>query len=429
MLPWLGRTSRLRSSGIKRHLTSYRQAKSEAEEASATARAAQNRAAEARKTAESAGAPGRATLLWAKAETAQREAEAALDQHAFDRAQTLFGDAERGYREAEHQAGDYGRADADAARKLAASARKEGERADARRLAPASFASAQQKEDEAVVLTRPPGLAVRHGGIQGSGAHVQASGAGRRGQPSGAPAGGSIAGSRACDRSLARRRASCRRAARCGSVCLGGRKQREAQAAFGRSEYDEAARLSRETQADYETAAQEAEARRWRRAGPAERRASAEEDSSLPGTGDQAGCGTTGPRSLHHGPREGSRSRRADEAAELSPGHPELWGSWRSLPGRCAPGRGAPRGQYGSNTDAGRKATSEPKRAGVQGSPHGGGVRYFGVRAPRLQGSHGTIHDSPGVLRKGGGEDGGGLTVFAGPAADSQPGALVPRKN
>ena len=36
------------------------------------------------------------------------------------------------------------------ARKLAASARKDGERADARRLAPASFASAQQKEDEAV---------------------------------------------------------------------------------------------------------------------------------------------------------------------------------------------------------------------------------------------------------------------------------------
>src|SRR6185295_18275148 len=35
-------------------------------------------------------------------------------------------------------------------------------------------------------------------------------------------------------------------------------KQREAQGAFGRSEFDEAARLFRETQADYETAAQEA---------------------------------------------------------------------------------------------------------------------------------------------------------------------------
>ena len=67
-------------------------------------RIAGTRAAEARQAAELADAPTRAPMLWAKAESARREAEEAVKEKALDRARTLFEEAAKAYREARAEA-------------------------------------------------------------------------------------------------------------------------------------------------------------------------------------------------------------------------------------------------------------------------------------------------------------------------------------
>src|SRR5262249_1130614 len=130
--------------------TTYGLAKSMVERGRAAAAAAMNLAAEAKKKAELANAPQRAAALWAKAEAAYRDAGAALDRHVFDGATTLFGEAEKSYREAEQTAAvvpdNRDREDAERAKTLVATARHTAERADARRLAAKQFSAAQQKE-------------------------------------------------------------------------------------------------------------------------------------------------------------------------------------------------------------------------------------------------------------------------------------------
>jgi predicted Ser/Thr protein kinase len=118
-------------------------------DAVANARAAEKQAAEARRVAELADAPRLARPLWAKAGSAQQRAEEAVKQHAYDRAETLFGDAEKTYRVAEKAAID--KAATDKVEKLAAE-KAAAERAASERAAAAErerAASAQRQQLEA----------------------------------------------------------------------------------------------------------------------------------------------------------------------------------------------------------------------------------------------------------------------------------------
>jgi hypothetical protein len=242
-------------------LTGYQQAKNDVDRARAAAQTARSRAGEARTAAEIGEAPRRVPSLWAKAGTAQRNAESALEQNAFDRAQALFEEAERSYREAEQAKGpevpkqDY--AEAQRARAMVASARHEAERVDARRLAPQSFVSARQKEDEADnALDRDP-TGAKAAFQEALGMYKQgAREAGTR----------FVALERAAAGQAQERMTSARRDAEQSAghqrapvlFAWAEKKQREASAALGRSEYGLAERLFSETQADYEIAAQEA---------------------------------------------------------------------------------------------------------------------------------------------------------------------------
>ena len=239
-------------------LTGYREAKTDADRARGAVQTAQSRAAEARKAAEIGEAARRAPLLWAKGETAQREAERAFEQNAFDRAEALFGEAARIYREA--QVPDLPKqdpAEAERVRALVASARREAERADARRLAPQSFASARQKEDEADgVLDRDPAgakatyqealrlykEAVREADTQRVALKRAEAGQAQERMTS---------ARRDAEQSAGSQRAPV-------LFAWAERKQREAGAAFRRSEYVLAEWLFSDSQADYEIAAQEA---------------------------------------------------------------------------------------------------------------------------------------------------------------------------
>jgi hypothetical protein len=110
-------------------------------DAVANARAAEKQAAEARRVAELADAPRLARPLWAKAGSAQQRAEEAVKQHAYDRAETLFGDAEKTYRVAEKAAID--KAATDKVEKLAAE-KAAAERAASERAAAAERAASER---------------------------------------------------------------------------------------------------------------------------------------------------------------------------------------------------------------------------------------------------------------------------------------------
>jgi hypothetical protein len=69
------------------------------------ARRVQERATEARRAAEAAEAARLVPPLWARATGSERDAEAALERQEFDRAQTLWREAEQGFREAAAEAG------------------------------------------------------------------------------------------------------------------------------------------------------------------------------------------------------------------------------------------------------------------------------------------------------------------------------------
>jgi hypothetical protein len=132
----------------------------------ADTRRPQEQAGEARRAAEVVDAPRLAGPSWTRAATAQREADAALGRDDFERAQALFRDAERAYREAEREATQRATATAAAERArlaalkrqleaaeqiaaAAAAARREAEQAGAPRHAPPLWSTAQAKEQEA----------------------------------------------------------------------------------------------------------------------------------------------------------------------------------------------------------------------------------------------------------------------------------------
>jgi hypothetical protein len=126
------------------------------------ARRTQDRSGEARRAAEVAGASRHAQGLWDRAAGLDRDAETALKGQDFDRAQTLWRDAEQAYRTAETEAHQRAsaaereriaalRRDLQAAEQVAsaaATARREAEQAQAGRLAPRAMAAAKDRESE-----------------------------------------------------------------------------------------------------------------------------------------------------------------------------------------------------------------------------------------------------------------------------------------
>jgi hypothetical protein len=148
-------------------LASYEGARTEATEGSKAALEAAGRAGDARKKAELAEAPARASSLWNDAEATQRDGTAALDGHRFEVARTLFAKAEKTYQRAEQTAGhDLFQQDlrqAKTAQHDCASAREEAEVAHAWALARATLAVARQKEHEAAAALDSNPAAARQG--------------------------------------------------------------------------------------------------------------------------------------------------------------------------------------------------------------------------------------------------------------------------
>ncbi len=151
-------------------LTAYGAAATEAAKSSALAQreAGAQRAREqvsaAQRSADAAGAPQLAKATWAKAGSSQRGAETALKRGEFDQAEKLFRDSLTAYRDAEKEATEQKRTEAERsqlaavkqrlqaaeeAATTAATARRNAERGAASRYAAESFALAQQKENEA----------------------------------------------------------------------------------------------------------------------------------------------------------------------------------------------------------------------------------------------------------------------------------------
>ncbi len=151
-------------------LAAYAAATTQAAKASALAQneagaqRAREQVAAAQRSADAAGAPQLAKTTWARAGNAQRGAETAVKRGEFDQAETLFRDSMTAYRDAEKEATEQKRTEAErgqlaavkqrlqAAEEAAAAAaiaRRNAERGAASRFAAESFALAQQKENEA----------------------------------------------------------------------------------------------------------------------------------------------------------------------------------------------------------------------------------------------------------------------------------------
>ena len=133
-------------------LASYGAAATEAARASALAQreAGAQRAREqvtaAQRSADAAGAPQLAKATWAKAGNSQRGAEAALKRGEFDQAETLFKDSATAYRDAEKEASEQKRAEAE--RQAALARQRQQQEAEAERQA-ALARQRQQQEAEA----------------------------------------------------------------------------------------------------------------------------------------------------------------------------------------------------------------------------------------------------------------------------------------
>jgi hypothetical protein len=242
-------------------LAGYRAAASEALQAAAAVRGLESEVAELRRAAEAAQAPGRATEAWGGAERARQAATAASEQGDFDRARARFAEAKERYAAAEREARDsHARslaADTEQARTRALGARREAERADARRLATASFLAARQKEHDA-------SIALDRADVTGAATGFKDA------QRSYDRAAQEAAVQRRADAAQARQRAAHarREAHQAGAGHLAAalfawaeRKERDAGDAFQRSELAEAERLFSEAQADYEHASREASRR------------------------------------------------------------------------------------------------------------------------------------------------------------------------
>jgi hypothetical protein len=242
-------------------VVSYELARTAAEGARAAALMAANRAADVRKKAEVAEAPRRASSLWARGETAQRDATAALEGRMFDRAGTLFAEAEKAYQDAAQTAGGdllkEERPKATAAQRDSTVAREDAERADARRLAWGTFAPAQQKEDEAdATLDRDPASA-RLGFLEAQRLYKRAAQEAAAQRVTLQRAEAEQARARMTD---ARREAEQAGASQRAPILFGWGRKKEGDAgvAFDRRDYDSAERLFADAQADYENTAVEA---------------------------------------------------------------------------------------------------------------------------------------------------------------------------
>jgi hypothetical protein len=252
--------------------------------AEADVRAARSRVAEVRRAADQAGAPTRERALWARAGSSQGKAEDAAKQREFERALALFGEAEKSYRAAERGAAERVRAElkrdlqeAEQARAQAAGARQEAEKAAAPSQAGALFASARQKESEGdAALNRQDPASARlryqeavqaYGGAQQEAQRVTA----QRQQAEAQRAEAQRAEAQRAEAQQARdRMTAARRAAEQAEapqyaprlLAAAQAKERDGQAALGRSDHGQASRLFNDAQADYQGAAREAEAGR-----------------------------------------------------------------------------------------------------------------------------------------------------------------------
>ena len=182
----------------------------------AGARAAENRAAEARRAADQAGASKRERTLWAEAGAAQEKAEDAIRQRAFDQAQAFFADAEKAYREAAKAATD----------SMAADQRKREEARQAYAVAAQEAQRVVQRQQSEAQQARDRMTAARRAAEQAE-------------APEYAP------------RLLASAQT----------------RERDGQAALGRSDYGQAAKLFSDAQSDYQSAARDADAERRRVSG------------------------------------------------------------------------------------------------------------------------------------------------------------------
>jgi len=117
-----------------------------------TAEEARRTTLTARQAAEANGAPKLAASLWTQAETTQRRADEAFKERDFDKSRLLFGEAHKTYQEAQRVAGTEQerltrhRADADRARGEMMETRHNAEQANAQRFL--IFASALSKEND-----------------------------------------------------------------------------------------------------------------------------------------------------------------------------------------------------------------------------------------------------------------------------------------
>jgi hypothetical protein len=239
--------------------------------AESDARAAASGSDAARRAAEFVNAPKAAQSAWATAEATDRQAQNALKQRAFDRAHSLYGDAERAYRAAAKAATDNAAAeakkletaalvDAERARQAMIQAREEAEKFSASNLASRTFAQAKQKEGDGVVLLDRRDSAAARARFQEAQqgyrqAAVEAEGiaaASRRQQSDAEKVRGSVADARRSAEQAGAPRYSAKPFAAAQS------KEREGVSALGRSDFEGATRAFGEAKAGYDTAAKEA---------------------------------------------------------------------------------------------------------------------------------------------------------------------------
>ena len=266
-------------------IAAFGQAKAEAIQAAALARkegdvrAAASRAAEARRAAEVVDAPNLAKGVWTTAEGAQRKAEDSFKQRAFDRARSLYGDAEKSFRAAAKAASDSaaisaaerdrvaalkrGLEEAEQSRRTAVQARETAEKADAARLASRTFAAAQGKQGEGdAALNRQDSASAKLRFQEAQQAYRQAA------QEAATEAARVAALQRqqadaeqARERMTAARRAAVQASAARYAPKLfatAQSKDTDASAALGRSDWSGALRLFGDARADYQAAVQEA---------------------------------------------------------------------------------------------------------------------------------------------------------------------------
>ena len=198
----------------------------------------ESQAVDARRTAELVDAPRLARALWAKGAEAERKAGDAVKEQAFDQAQALFGDAQKAYHEAARAAAASAKALTDEQARVATKkARDDAEQTAAiqaaaeRRVVADRAAAAEQARVAALQRQRSEADQAR-----ADQARSEMAGARRAAEQAGAA----------------------RHASNKQLLASVEAKERDGQAAFGRSDFGTAERFFREAQTGYQSAAQEA---------------------------------------------------------------------------------------------------------------------------------------------------------------------------